>query len=94
MGMRKETVVLVGLGLMGGSLALSIKESNKGNRRVIGVDKNPAVIEKALKMRIIEQGYTSLRAGVEKADLVFLALSCAETIKIAPSLLKFCSQEQ
>ncbi len=84
--MGKETVVVVGLGLMGGSLALSIKESNKGNRRVIGIDRDSAVIEKALKMKAIDQGYTSLGAGMEKADLVVLALSCAETIKIAPSL--------
>ncbi|WP_456377307.1 prephenate dehydrogenase [Lutibacter sp.] len=48
-----EKLVVIGLGLIGGSLALDLKKRN--GYKVYGIDKNPAHIKKAIELGVIEQ---------------------------------------
>ena len=48
-----EKIVVIGLGLIGGSLALDLKK--RGNYKVFGIDQNPEHIKKALELGIIDE---------------------------------------
>lgn len=67
---RSERLAVVGLGLMGGSLALAMR-SHVGH--IIGVDSNPDTLSYALEQGIVDEATGDLRAGVHDADTVVLA---------------------
>lgn len=63
-------VTVVGLGLMGGSLALALRPHV---RRLVAVDTDPAVLTLAQERQMIDAAFVDLAAGVQGADLVVLA---------------------
>ena len=63
-------VAVVGLGLMGGSLAGALHGKCA---RVIGVARREETIESALSRGLIDDGTTDLATGVQGADIVVLA---------------------
>ena len=65
-------VTIVGLGLMGGSLAAALS-SEKICRRVVGVARRPSTLTTARALRFVHEGTTDLQAGVSDADIVVLA---------------------
>lgn len=72
----QRTVAIVGLGLIGGSFAKALVQSR--NYKIIGIDKNPQVLDKALSDNVIhESGDTT---SLNKADIVLLALYPKQTI--------------
>lgn len=69
-GFRCRHLTVVGLGLMGGSIALALR----GMAEVItGVDVNPATREYAVANGIVDQASDNLQASVADADVVILA---------------------
>ncbi|NLG50974.1 MAG: prephenate dehydrogenase [Chloroflexi bacterium] len=71
-GFADAQVTIVGLGLMGGSLAAALT-SRRACRRVVGVARRPLTLRTALDLRLIHEGTTDLQEGVRQADLVILA---------------------
>jgi len=69
---RQAEVAIVGLGLMGGSLAAALS-SRRACARVVGVARRESSLQMALRMRLIHRGTTDLAAGVSEADVVVLA---------------------
>jgi prephenate dehydrogenase len=67
---RSRHLTVVGLGLMGGSLALALREVAD---TICGVDPSPATREYALAHRIVDCATDDLRSGVADADVVILA---------------------
>ena len=67
--LENARVLIWGLGLMGGSLALSLKGRCAS---VIGIDPNPDVAAMALKMNAVDEIATSLRC-IKNVDLIILA---------------------
>jgi len=65
-------VAVVGLGLMGSSLALALKEA-RPDFVVVGSDRDPATVRKALDRGIVESASGDLSV-VDVADLVVLAV--------------------
>lgn len=64
-------VSIIGLGLIGSSLARIIK--NKGlAQELVAVDINPKVCDKGLELGIVDKATTSFSKGVEGAELVIL----------------------
>jgi prephenate dehydrogenase len=70
-GFRAKQLTVVGLGLMGGSLARALRESVDG--AIIGVDSNAATREYALQHKIVDCATDSLKDGVTDSDVVILA---------------------
>jgi prephenate dehydrogenase len=64
-------ICIIGLGLLGGSFSLGLKEKIK-EIHVIGVDVNPLHVEKALQLGLIDEA-TSLEEGIKKSSLTVLA---------------------
>lgn len=72
------SVHIVGLGLMGGSLAMALRGQV---RRLTAEDMIPAVLEKALAQRVIDGvGNTS------EADIVILSVPADQIIRLLPAL--------
>ena len=65
-----KTVVIVGVGLIGGSFALALRKAGFGGR-IIGVS-SPKTVEAARKRGAIDEA-ASLEKAVPSADLVYLA---------------------
>ncbi|MEK7818941.1 MAG: prephenate dehydrogenase [Bacteroidota bacterium] len=69
---EKYNIAIIGVGLIGGSLGLAIKNS-KLKANIIGFDKSK-VLEKANKIGAIDSGSTDIKEVVKNADLIILAL--------------------
>ena len=63
-------IAIVGLGLMGASLAGALRGQS---RRVVGVARRGETVEIALERGLIDRGTTNLASGVQSADAVVLA---------------------
>lgn len=83
-------LTVVGVGLIGGSLALALKEAGAVGE-VVGVGRGQANLETALKLGVVDRITRDAAAGVEGADLVFLATPVLVlpqvTAAIAPHLM-------
>jgi prephenate dehydrogenase len=77
---RLQTVTIVGLGLIGGSIALALR-SNSAAERIVGVDVNTDSLRKALHAGVIDAGTDNLAEVVTDADLIVLATPVQQTIR-------------
>jgi len=68
-----KQISIIGFGLIGSSLARRIKKDALAGR-LICVDINPSVCEKAMALNIADDATTNLAQGVEGSDLVILAI--------------------
>ena len=67
-----DKLAVVGVGLIGGSLALALKEAGAVGQ-VVGVGRGMANLETALKLGVVDSITQELSEGVADADVVFLA---------------------
>ncbi|MCA1009460.1 prephenate dehydrogenase [Halobacillus halophilus] len=75
----KQTVLIVGLGLIGGSLAMNV--SKKENVHVIGIDQDPETISMAKKQGVIHSDSDDFNSAVKQADVCVLATPISVTIQ-------------
>jgi prephenate dehydrogenase len=68
-GFRARHLAIVGLGLMGGSMALALRDYAD---KITGVDLSQATLDYALKHSIVDEATNELYAGVNHADVVIL----------------------
>lgn len=76
-------IVIIGTGLIGGSIALGIRGFNT---HVIGVDSNIDNANKALELGIIDE-IMPLQQAITIADLIIIAIPVDATIKVLPEIL-------
>lgn len=78
-------VAIVGIGLIGGSFALALKQNGFASR-VIGVDHNPDNIRKALSLGIIDES-SSLADVYDQSDIIILSIPVNAIEKLLPQVL-------
>lgn len=72
------SITIVGLGLIGGSLAMSIK--NRLNpKNLWGIDVNANALDYLESAGIIHQGFLSAKEPLQKSDIVFICIYPRET---------------
>ena len=84
--MMIENVTIVGVGLIGGSFALALKENHLA-KNIIGVDTNEKNIETALALGLINEAL-SLEDAVQKSSLIFLAIPVDATVTVIRKLME------
>ncbi len=67
-----DTVAIVGVGLIGGSIGLALRERRLA-QRIIGVGRRQANLDVARQVGAIDHGVTSLATGVSEAQLVVVS---------------------
>jgi prephenate dehydrogenase len=81
-----DKVVIVGVGLIGGSFALALKEA-KAAKTIVGVGRSEQVMARALELGIVDAVAQSAQEAMRGADLVLIAAPVAQTGPILASLL-------
>jgi len=81
---RLDTVVIFGVGLIGGSFALALKAAGAAER-IVGLGRNPANLERALKLGVIDTACKD-PAVVAAADLVLIATPVGQMGRIMESI--------
>ena len=83
--MQNLNVAVVGLGLIGGSLSMRMKELGLA-RRIVGVDANPEHRAKALELGLVDS-MDELPDAVAGSDLVVLATPVDAMLSLLPRIL-------
>lgn len=78
-------VAIVGVGLIGGSIALTLKQKN-AVEKIIGVDKNDLNLAKASKLGIIDES-ASLNQAIAQCDVIVLSVPVDAILTLLPGIL-------
>ncbi|WP_106478347.1 bifunctional prephenate dehydrogenase/3-phosphoshikimate 1-carboxyvinyltransferase [Phytohalomonas tamaricis] len=73
MAVIKQNVLIIGLGLIGGSLAAALKQSGYAGR-IVACDQDGDEIARGIKMEIIDDGGTDLGDWVDECSLIVIAV--------------------
>ena len=79
------TITIIGIGLIGGSLAITLKE-NGFAQRIIGVDASQDNLDKAVRRRLIDEEM-GLEEGIAEADIIVLATPVDVMVQLLPRVL-------
>ena len=79
------TITIIGIGLIGGSMALILKEKGFA-KHIIGVDANKENAQKAFDLKIVDE-ILPLYQAVMKADIVVLAVPVSACEQMLPQIL-------
>jgi prephenate dehydrogenase len=80
-----ERIAIVGLGLIGGSLALALRRG-RPMTRIIGVDTDPRAREQALEEGAVDAATSLEDAALEVCDAVILSTPAQPMIEILPGI--------
>ncbi len=83
---KNQGVAIVGLGLIGGSIAGAL--SQKGFRNIMAVDIKSGIIEDAVKKKFIKFGDSKAEKILNLADIVIVCLYPKETIEFIKEHMK------
>ncbi len=81
---RIDTLAVVGVGLIGGSLALALKAAG-AVRRVVGVGRTHANLEEAIRLGVIDEAQ-GLTSAAQMADVIFIATPVAQMPEVFATL--------
>jgi len=81
-------VVIVGVGLIGGSFALGLKAAG-ASATIVGLERSARALARARELGIIDVACTDPQEALKGADLVLLAAPVAQTGAILEQLLPF-----
>ncbi len=81
-------VTIIGVGLLGGSLAKICKQQKLAGK-VVGFGRSAERLEQAKQLGLLDRGETDLKAAVENADLVVLCSPVATIVPLVRDLLPF-----
>jgi prephenate dehydrogenase len=84
-GLKNARVAIVGLGLMGGSLAGALRKRG-ACREVRGVARREETVKEAMRRGFISVGTCNLAEGVKQADLIVLATPVRTILKLIPEV--------
>lgn len=85
MNTQRKVIAIVGVGLIGGSLALRLHEK-KLSTRILGVDNNPDHARLALERELVDE-MVSLERALDEAEVLVLAIPVDQARQLLPTIL-------
>jgi prephenate dehydrogenase len=85
-------ISIIGVGLIGGSIALKLKQKGIADF-VYGIDNSNDHLNEALELKIID-AKVDLEYGIKNSDLVILAIPVDAARKLLPNVLDLISEHQ
>lgn len=86
-------ITIIGIGLIGGSLALSLRETGLAHH-VIGLDQSAENLRQAVALGLIDEAAAELAAAVQRADLVIVAVPMDAMLRVLPQVLDAATDRQ
>ncbi len=83
--MERKKVAIIGVGLIGGSLALQLHEK-KISSRLIGVDASEEHLQKALELELVDE-VLPIDEAIAAAEVIILAMPVDSMVTLLPALL-------
>ena len=83
--MERKKVAIIGVGLIGGSLALQLHEKKIASR-LIGVDASEEHLQKALALELVDE-VLPLDEAIAAAEVIILAMPVDSMVTLLPALL-------
>jgi prephenate dehydrogenase len=83
--MERKKITIVGVGLIGGSLALQLHEK-KISSRLIGVETNEFHAQKALELELVDE-ILPLDDAIQHSDVIILAIPVDSMVTLLPEVL-------
>jgi len=83
-----KKLVIFGVGLIGGSVALALKKASGTNPalQIVGVGRSSASLQAALKLGVIDLASSDIATALKDADMVLIATPVAQTSAILQSI--------
>lgn len=85
-------LTIIGVGLIGGSIALKLREKHFADY-VYGVDQNEQHLVEAKELGIIDESL-SLEKAIQNSDLIILAIPVDASRKLLPAILDWVTDKQ
>lgn len=86
------TITVIGPGLIGGSLALGLRENGFADH-LIGVDSNPENARKALELGLVDE-VLALEQAVAKSSMIIVATPVDSLTRLIPQILNLLDDEK
>jgi prephenate dehydrogenase len=87
----EKTIAVVGIGLIGGSVALKAKR-NQWAHKIIGVDANPEHAQKAMDLNLVD-AILPMEEAIQKSDVLVLAIPVGAMVNLLPRILDQIDQQ-
>ena len=88
----QRTVGIIGLGLIGGSMAIDLKRRGFA-QTVLGVEKDPVAAEAAKTIGLVDR-VVPFQECIEKADIIVVAVPVGTAVKLVPDILDRLASEK
>jgi prephenate dehydrogenase len=89
--MERKRICIVGVGLIGGSLAIQLHEK-KLSSKLIGVDANNEHAKKAVELELVDETM-ELDEAIKSSDVIILAIPVDAMLKVVPVILDKIDQQ-
>jgi prephenate dehydrogenase len=87
-GIAINKVAIAGLGLIGGSIAMALKERGMGIE-IVGIDRNTGFLNSALGMGIIDRSFNNKPGDLEGVQLLVIAVPVGAMESVLEGLLPY-----
>ncbi len=86
-----KTVSIIGVGLIGGSIGLALRQLKIKNEKfkIIGIGRHKDKLKKAKKLKAIDEWTTDIEEGVKNADLIIIGTPVGTIVPIVRKILPF-----
>ncbi|HUS02139.1 MAG TPA: prephenate dehydrogenase [Chitinophagaceae bacterium] len=91
-GLEGAVITIIGVGLISGSFALAMKEKGFA-KKVIGVSRTEASLNKALELGIIDEALP-LEDAVKQSDFIYVAIPVDVTVPVMDQVLNLLNDKQ
>ena len=87
-----KRLAVIGVGLIGGSIALRLKEANCVGT-VVGVGRSAGNLRAGLESGVIDEASRDIKSGVRDADLIIIAVPVRQLSAILPEIDKYAPRD-
>ena len=87
----KERIAIMGIGLIGGSLARALKRNNSVGK-IIAYDRNEEALQKAYELGVADEIYSDPIKAAENADVIILATPITAMGKIVKEIMPYLKE--
>ena len=83
-----KNILMIGIGLIGSSVALCLKEKNK-ELHIVGFSENMEELTGAYQHKIIDEYTQNFKEACEQADVIFFCTPVSITLSLMPKIARF-----